>query len=36
MKKGIIGNGGFGREVFYTMTKEEQLNTVKMWILYFI
>jgi sugar O-acyltransferase (sialic acid O-acetyltransferase NeuD family) len=28
MKKGIIGNGGFGREVFYSMTKEEQLNTV--------
>jgi sugar O-acyltransferase (sialic acid O-acetyltransferase NeuD family) len=28
MKKGIIGNGGFGREVFHSMTKEEQLNTV--------
>jgi sugar O-acyltransferase (sialic acid O-acetyltransferase NeuD family) len=28
MKKGIIGNGGFGREVYYSMTKEEQLNTV--------
>jgi len=28
MKKGIIGNGGFGREVFYSMTKEEQINTV--------
>jgi len=28
MKKGIIGNGGFGREVFYSMTKEEQLNAV--------
>lgn len=28
MKKGIIGNGGFGREVFYSMTKEDQLKTV--------
>lgn len=28
MKKGIIGNGGFGREVFYSMTKKQQLNTV--------
>ena len=28
MKKGIIGNGGFGREVFYSMTKEEQINTI--------
>jgi sugar O-acyltransferase (sialic acid O-acetyltransferase NeuD family) len=28
MKKGIIGNGGFGREIFHAMTKEEQLNTV--------
>jgi len=28
MKKGIIGNGGFGREVFYSMSKEEQLKTV--------
>jgi sugar O-acyltransferase (sialic acid O-acetyltransferase NeuD family) len=28
MKKGIIGNGGFGREVYYSMTKKEQLNTV--------
>lgn len=28
MKKGIIGNGGFGREVYHSMTKKEQLNTV--------
>lgn len=28
MKKGIIGNGGFGREIYYSMTKEEQNNTV--------
>lgn len=28
MKKGIVGNGGFGREVYYSMTKEEQSNTV--------
>ena len=28
MKKGIIGNGGFGREVFHSMSEEEQLKTV--------
>lgn len=28
MKKGIIGNGGFGREIYYSMTKKEQNNTV--------
>lgn len=28
MKKGIVGKGGFGRELFYSMTKEEQANTV--------
>jgi sugar O-acyltransferase (sialic acid O-acetyltransferase NeuD family) len=28
MRRGIIGNGGFGREVFYSMSKEEQLKTV--------
>jgi hypothetical protein len=28
MKKCIIGNGGFGREVHHSMTKKEQSNTV--------
>ena len=28
MKKGIVGNGGFGREIFHAMSKEEQKNTV--------
>lgn len=28
MKRGIIGNGGFGREVFYSMNKEEQNNII--------
>jgi sugar O-acyltransferase (sialic acid O-acetyltransferase NeuD family) len=28
MKKGIIGNGGFGREIYHSMTKEEQNKTV--------
>ena len=28
MKKGIIGNGGFGREVFHSMSEEEQLKIV--------
>lgn len=28
MKKGIIGNGGFGREIFHAMSKKQQKNTV--------
>ena len=28
MKKGIVGNGGFGREIFHAMSKEDQKNTV--------
>lgn len=28
MKKAIIGNGGFGREIYQSMTKEEQNKTV--------
>ena len=28
MKKGIIGNGGFGREVYYSLSLEDKKNTV--------
>lgn len=28
MKRGIIGNGGFGREVFFSMNEEEQNNII--------
>jgi sugar O-acyltransferase (sialic acid O-acetyltransferase NeuD family) len=28
MKKGIIGNGGFGREVYYSLTEYERENTI--------
>jgi sugar O-acyltransferase (sialic acid O-acetyltransferase NeuD family) len=28
MKKGIIGNGGFGREVYYSLNKKEREHTV--------
>jgi sugar O-acyltransferase (sialic acid O-acetyltransferase NeuD family) len=28
MKKGIIGNGGFGREVYYSLSPEDRKNTV--------
>ena len=26
MKKGIIGNGGFGREVFWSLNQEDRQN----------
>lgn len=28
MKKGIIGNGGFGREVYYSLSENDKKNTI--------